>query len=93
MRENHLIHRKLLAPEFKSEKHNATEHSVVIEALNRKEISILGHIIDPQPLMSAIITNLLRKSIDIAISRFENSEITHFRVRIDFISHKRNLRV
>lgn len=51
----------------------------MIETLKMKRIGILGHIIDPEPLMSAIITNFLKKSIDVAISRFENSPITHFK--------------
>jgi hypothetical protein len=71
-----------LAAEFKSEKQFHSENSFIIELLKSQKIGVLGHIIDPKPLWSAIITNFIRKSIDVAISRFENSGITHFAVRL-----------
>jgi len=74
------MRRQLLATEYNSENHLNSDHCSILEILKTKQLCILGHIIDPEPLLSPIITKFMRKSIDIAISRFENSDITQFTV-------------
>ena len=73
------------------EKNDDSEYSSLIYILSVRNMGILGHSIDPQPLFSAIMKNFFRKSIDVAIARFENSDITYFKVK-EYIDKTRNFR-
>lgn len=42
---------------------------------------VLGHEVSVNQIMAAIMNNLFRKSIDVAISRFEAKDVTYFNVR------------
>jgi cytoplasmic FMR1 interacting protein len=70
--------RMVLAKEFKAEVESIDDtlfHEAFLTILKLQSIQILGRNVNINQLISAIISKLLRKSIDIAIGRFESQDL------------------
>jgi hypothetical protein len=80
--------RKLLSPEFLEETtcpQSESEINALGYILKHKNVNVLGQNVPMIQLVRGIFVQLFKKSVDVAICRFEARDLLHFKVLIFWI--------